>query len=395
VKTIPRNVWILSLISLFTDIASEMLYPVIPIYLETIGFSILLIGILEGIAEATTGLSKGYFGKLSDRLGRRVPFIKIGYSLSAISKPLLAISSLTIWVFIARTLDRLGKGIRTGARDALLSELATFQTKGKIFGFHRSLDSFGAVLGPVLSIIYLNYFPLDYKTLFLIAFIPGVIAISLSLFLNEKHRLQKKTRIKYSFFSFIRYWNESSKEYKKVVSGLLIFALFNSSDVFLLLKAKQSGLDDRVIIGIYVFYNFIYALFAFPIGVLSDKIGIRKIFIIGLFLFSIVYSGMAFSSELLLFLILFFIYGLYSASTEGIAKAWISNIVKKEDTATAIGTFSAFQSVCSMIASWITGFIWFLFDSTIAFVLIAFITILIICYFIFTTTEINSKELGI
>ena len=164
-KYITRTVWVLSLVSLLTDTASEMLYPIMPIYLKTIGFSIVLIGILEGVAEATAGVSKGYFGKLSDLSGRRVPFVQIGYAFSAVSKPMMAVFIYPLWIFLARTIDRFGKGIRTGARDALLSDEATQETKGKVFGFHRSMDTLGAVLGPSLALIYLYFYPQDYRTL--------------------------------------------------------------------------------------------------------------------------------------------------------------------------------------------------------------------------------------
>ena len=157
-KYITKTVWILSVVSLYTDTASEMLYPIMPIYLKTIGFSIVLIGILEGVAEAIAGLSKGYFGKLSDNLGKRVPFVQIGYAFSAISKPMIALFIYPLWVFFARTIDSVGKGIRTGARDAILSDEATPSTKGKIFGFHRSMDTMGAVLGPALALLYLYYY---------------------------------------------------------------------------------------------------------------------------------------------------------------------------------------------------------------------------------------------
>jgi MFS family permease len=152
-KYLTRTIWVLSFISLMTDVASEMLYPVMPIYLRTIGFSIVLIGVLEGIAEATAGFSKGYFGKLSDHTGKRAPFIRLGYALSAISKPMLAIMVYPIWIFFARTIDRLGKGIRTGARDAMLSDEATPATKGRVFGFHRSMDTLGAVIGPAVALL--------------------------------------------------------------------------------------------------------------------------------------------------------------------------------------------------------------------------------------------------
>ncbi len=382
-KYITRTVWVLSLISLFTDTASEMLYPIMPIYLKTIGFSIVLIGILEGLAEAIAGLSKGYFGKLSDTSGKRVPFVQFGYALSAISKPMMALFIYPLWIFFARTIDRFGKGIRTGARDAMLSDEATPQTKGKVFGFHRSMDTLGAVLGPSLALLYLYFNPNEYKTLFFIAFLPGILAVFASFLLKkkEKNKTTNNHKTTVSFFSFLYYWKESPSAYKKLVAGLLVFTLFNSSDVFLLLKAKEAGLNDSSVIGVYIFYNLIYALFGFPIGILADKIGLKKIFVIGLVLFSVVYFGMALNTSIYVFFFLFFLYGIYAAATEGISKAWISNIADKKDTATAIGNFTAFQSICTMLASSMTGLIWYQFGATIAFTLTAIITLFVAIYF--------------
>jgi MFS family permease len=378
-KHISKTVWILSLISLFTDTASEMLYPIMPIYLKSIGFTIVLIGILEGVAEATAGLSKGYFGKRSDNSGKRTPFVQLGYAFSAISKPMMAIFIFPVWIFFARTIDRLGKGIRTGARDALLSDEATPKTKAKVFGFHRSMDTLGAVLGPALALVYLYYYPEDYKTLFFIAFIPGLLAIAASFLLKEKKQ-DIKVKKKTSFFSFLGYWKQSPSAYRKLVLGLLAFTLFNSSDVFLLLKAKDAGLDDVSVIGVYIFYNLVYAIFAFPIGILADKIGLKRVFIFGLLLFAIVYFGMAGNDNLYVFFGLFFLYGVYAAATEGISKAWISNISDKKDVATAIGTYSAFQSLCTMVASAMAGFIWFQFGASAIFILTGIATICVIIY---------------
>ena len=380
-KYITKTVWILSIVSLLTDTASEMLYPIMPIYLKTIGFSIVLIGILEGVAEATAGLSKGYFGKLSDNSGKRVPFVQIGYAFSAVSKPMMAVFIFPLWIFFARTIDRFGKGLRTGARDAILSDEATPETKGKIFGFHRSMDTFGAVLGPALALLYLYFYPEDYKTLFFIAFIPGLLAVLASLYLKDKRVIKEKTKVSTPFFSFLKYWKVSPPAYRKLVIGLLLFTLFNSSDVFLILKAKQSGLDDTVVIGIYIFYNLVYALFAFPVGILADKIGLKTIFISGLAIFSAVYFGMALNTNLYFFFGLFFLYGIYASATEGISKAWISNITDKKDTATAIGTFSGLQSICTMLASSLTGLVWFNFGATAAFLTTATVTLLVIIYF--------------
>lgn len=388
-KYITRSVWILSIVSLLTDTASEMLYPIMPIYLESIGFSIVLIGILEGIAEAVAGLSKGYFGKVSDNSGKRVPFVQLGYALSGISKPMMAMFVYPLWIFLARTIDRFGKGIRTGARDAMLSDEATPETKGKVFGFHRSMDTFGAVLGPLLALLYLYYYPKDYKTLFFIAFIPGVLAFLASLLLKDKKTDKVPSNPPVSFLSFFNYWKTSPAEYRRLVGGLLIFALFNSSDVFLLLQAKEAGLDDTMIIGIYIFYNLIYALFAFPLGVLADKAGLKSIFIVGLGLFTAVYFGIAWSPHPYFFFGIFFLYGIYSAATEGIAKAWISNIIDKKDTATAIGTFSGLQSICALLASSMTGFIWYQFNATTAFLATGFVSFCLMIYFYRLPNPVN------
>ncbi|MEO5581940.1 MAG: MFS transporter [Saprospiraceae bacterium] len=381
-KYITRTVWILSLVSLFTDTASEMLYPIMPIYLKTIGFSIVLIGVLEGVAEAVAGLSKGYFGKRSDTSARRVPFVQIGYALSSISKPMMAIFVFPLWIFLVRTIDRLGKGIRTGARDAILSDEATPETKGKVFGFHRSMDTLGAVLGPSMALLYLYFYPQHYKALFIIAFIPGLFAVIASLLLKDKKGSPAIPKVSVPFFSFLKYWKLSPPEYRKIVMGLLVFALFNSSDVFLLLQAKQSGLDDTMVIGLYIFYNLIFALFAFPMGIIADRIGLKTIFIIGLVLFAMVYFGMSVNKNLYFFFGLFFLYGVYAASTEGISKAWISNITDKKDVATAIGTYSGLQSICAMVASSLTGWIWFQFGAATAFLVTSIATIFVVLYFL-------------
>ncbi|MGB5437756.1 MAG: MFS transporter [Maribacter sp.] len=382
-KNISKTVWVLSLVSLFTDAASEMLYPILPLYLKTIGFSVVLIGVLEGFAEATAGLSKGYFGKRSDLSGKRVPFVQIGYAFSAISKPMMALFIFPIWIFFARTLDRFGKGIRTGARDAMLSDEATLETKGKIFGLHRAMDTFGAVLGPAFALLYLYFYPDDYITLFYIAFIPGFFAILATFFLKDNHQDGPKPNSKTSLFSFLGYWKSSPIGYRKVTAGLLAFTLFNSSDVFLLLKAKESGLDDTMVIGIYIFYNLVFALFAFPLGMLADKIGLRKMLISGLVIFAFVYFGMASATNWYVIAGLFFFYGIYGAATEGISKAWISNLTDKKDTATAIGNYTGFQSIFAMLASSLAGFIWYRFGASTTFLVTGVATVGVILYFIF------------
>ncbi len=370
-KVISRTVWVVSLVSLFTDVASEMLYPVMPVYLKSIGFSVVLIGILEGLAEATAGLSKGYFGHWSDRIGKRVPFIRAGYSLSAISKPMMALLTFPLWVFFARTLDRFGKGIRTSARDALLSAETTPEHKGKVFGFHRSMDTVGAAIGPILALVFLHFYPGEYQWMFIIAFFPGIFSILLTYLLRDRptptssnHRIIKSS---HHLFAYFKYWSVAGKQYRLLVIGLLAFTLFNSSDVFLLLAMKEKGLSDTWMIGAYIFYNLVYAIFSYPIGMLADRIGLRTMLISGLFLFSVVYACVGFVSSAAMFGVLFFIYGIYAASTEGISKALISNLTGKENTATAIGFYNSLASICTLLASTLAGIIWFTYGPVATF----------------------------
>jgi MFS family permease len=380
-RIITRAVLILSLVSLFTDISSEMLYPVMPMFLKSIGFSVLLIGVLEGIAEATAGISKGYFGQLSDKTGKRVPFIRFGYMLSALSKPLMVVFAYPLWIFFARTADRLGKGIRTGARDAFLSDETTPEHKAKVFGFHRALDTFGAFLGPLLALIFLYFYPEHYKALFIIAFIPGIASILITFLIKDKKKEPVNINKKVGFLTFLKYLKHSGTDYKKLIIGLLAFTLFNSSDIFLLLMMKNAGLDDISLIGVYIFYNLVYAVFSYPMGMIGDKIGLKKTFIFGLCLFALVYLGIAVFNNLYVFYFLFFIYGIYAASTESISKAWITNICKKEESATAIGAYTALNSVFTMIASSFAGLVWFLFGAKITFLITGFAVIIIILYF--------------
>jgi MFS family permease len=391
-KVITRNIFLVSFISLFTDIASEMLYPVMPAFLRSIGFSFLLIGILEGIAESVAGISKGYFGNLSDKIRKRLPFIQAGYTLSAISKPLMAISVFPLWIFFARTIDRIGKGLRTGARDALLSDETEPGNKGKVFGFHRSMDTIGAAIGPVIALVFLYYYPGNYRAIFLIAFLPGIFAIFFTFLIREK-KTEKKTGTKISFFSFIKYWKVASPDYKKVVIGLLAFTLFNSSDVFLLLVLKNDGMSDLKMIGFYIFYNIIYALLSFPIGIIADKIGLKRILLFGLSMFVIVYSFISFVCNIYIFIFLFFIYGIYAASTEGISKALISNLCRKEDVATSIGFYTGFASILSFLASTVFGLIWSLSHNPGPAFLVSAAGVTVVIFYMAITLRHRSEEL--
>ncbi|MBK7873250.1 MAG: MFS transporter [Saprospiraceae bacterium] len=393
-RVINRSVWILSWVSLCTDFASEMLYPIMPIYLQQIGFSVALIGLLEGLAEAIAGLSKGYFGRLSDDWKIRVPFVRWGYGLSAISKPMMAIFTFPLWIFAARTMDRIGKGLRTGARDALLSSYTMPEHKGRVFGFHRSMDTIGAFLGPLFALLFLQFFTGAYQTLFLLAFIPGLAAVGITFLLKEPKVDIKIKYVMSSFSAFLKYPFQSALEYRRLLIGLLAFALFNSSDVFLLLMLKFNGFSDSQMLMAYIFYNAIYALSAYPLGIIGDRIGLKKMFILGLFVFTIVYTGMALNHNSLIFWFLMGFYGLYAAATEGIAKAWISNLIPTSETATAIGTYEAFKSLITIGASVLAGIIWEWVNPTATFALTAFGTALLMLYFSLFTNSQHAARLS-
>lgn len=350
-----------------------------PLYLKTIGFTVILIGILEGLAEAVAGLSKSYFGSLSDHSGKRTPFVRMGYTFSALAKPLTALSAAAGWVFSMRTLDRLGKGIRTGARDALLSDEATAATKGRVFGFHRGMDTVGAVLGPSIALLYLHYFPGQYLKLFYFALFPGLLAIGLTFLLKEKKSAKPKTP-RPTFTESLSFWKKSPALYRQVVSGLLVFYLFNSSDYFLLIKIREAGFSDTAVIGMYIFYNMTYALMSFPAGLFGDKFGLKKALLVGLALFSMTYLGMVFSTQAWQFLLLFFLYGGYAAFIEGNAKAWLSNIVSQNDTGKALGMFAGFQSICALFASSLTGLLWYRFGSATALLATALIAVAVLVW---------------
>lgn len=381
-RPITRTIWVISLVSLFTDFASEMLYPIMPVYLKSIGYSVLVIGILEGFAEAVAGLGKSYFGRVSDVTGKRLPFVQLGYLLSAISKPMLAISTQLWWIFSARFIDRAGKGLRTAPRDALLSDEANDENKASVFGFHRMMDTAGAVLGPVTALVFLYFYPGAYRVLFLIAFLPGVLAVLFTFLLRKKEasKSQKKTVPFHQLFS---YWKQSPVPYKKLLVGLLFFALFNSSDVFLLLKMKETGLGDVAVIGVYIFYNAVFALFAFPIGIFADQFGIKRIFLTGLLFFAITYFGFAWNKSTVFFWLLLFCYGIYAAATEGVAKAWISKLIPPAETASAIGLYAGLQSIAALLASSMAGFLWFRFSPNLVFSLSGGAAVIVLCWLMF------------
>lgn len=374
---ITKNILYLSLISFFTDVASEMLYPVIPLYLSAVGISVSGIGMIEGIAETLSALSKTYFGIMSDRLKKRKIFIIIGYGLSAISKPFMIVFSNYFWILFMRLSDRLGKGIRTAPRDALLSDESVESNKGKVFGFHRSIDTLGAAVGPAITLMLLSFYHWHYTELFILAIIPGILTIIISLFIKEKKQHHFSFR-KIKWQDLLAYWKISSYSYKIVTVLLIMFYIFNSSDMLLLLKAQtHSSVQDSQVILLYIVYNISYALFAFPFGIIGDKIGLRNTIAIGLLFFGVTYIGISYFESWEALISLFILYGIYSAAIEGNIKALLSNLSEKEYTATAIGLFTTLQSFTFIIANSLAGYLWENFNSSLPFILSGCVSIFI------------------
>ncbi|MCU0342576.1 MAG: MFS transporter [Ignavibacterium sp.] len=370
---ISRQVFILGMVSLFTDIASEMLYPVTPIFLTTaLGSSMVLVGVIEGVAEVTAGLLKGYFGNLSDRIGKRSIFVVLGYGISAIVKPLPGIFQNIPTVLISRISDRVGKGIRTAPRDALLASYSDGNS-GAVFGFHRGMDTLGAAIGPVAALILLNFYPNNFQLIFLVAFVPSVIAVSFTLLIKDK---QNSVKVK-SKKNYMEFWKSAPKEYKRVLVLITIFSLVNSSDVFLILKSQDVSQSNSLAILGYVFYNIIYAVSSYPLGGLSDKLGKQKVFSFGLIIFSAVYFGFAFVDNIDFIWAFFALYGIYAASTEGVSKAWISDLIPNEQSGSAIGLLTMLSSFSVLIGSFLTGVLWDKFGSSVPFIISASLSLVV------------------
>jgi MFS family permease len=380
---LTRNILILSIVSLLTDVASEMLYPVIPLYLKEIGYGVIIIGLIEGAAQTIAGMSKGYFGFLSDKLGKRVLFIRLGYGISAISKPIMGLSQSPFFVFSARLADRFGKGIRTAPRDAILAQESTPANRGKVFGFHRSMDTLGATIGPILALVFLYFNPGQYRTLFLIVLIPGLLSTICTFLIDDgKDAPAQSPKRPTQWNEFKNFWEISSASYKQILIGLTITSLLGASDMFLILRAKELGLTDITIIVSYILYNLIFTFAAFPIGILSDKFGFRKTYLSGLVVFALVYGVLSYTVSHNAILVMFALYGIYGAVSETVSKAWLSTSIPPEYQGTGLGLHMTLQAVTFLVASAIMGISWHFFGSQITFAAVSSLALGIIYYFL-------------
>jgi len=401
----PKNVITMGWVSLLNDISSEMIYPIVPIFLTTVlNAPASAVGLIEGVAESTASLLKMVSGWLSDKLKKRKIFVATGYALSAASKFLIGLAYVWPFVLFARFIDRLGKGTRTAARDALILESVAPEQKGRAFGLHRSMDSAGAVIGPLLALLMIFLYQNNFRLIFFLAGIPSVIGvIVLLIFIKEKTKpalaqeLQQgegkfpATTAKPITANFKFKWKELDPAFKSFLIISTIFAIGNSSDVFLILKAKDLGLATTLTVAAYVLSNLTYSLFSYPAGVVVDKIGSKKVLTLGFWLFVIVYLAMGLIQASWWMWILFPIYGIYLALTDGVSKAYIAAMVPAEKSGTAFGAYLMITGICMFIASFGAGLLWKYINPAAPFLFGAFCATVAVIWFMFTNPKKTSS----
>jgi MFS family permease len=338
-------------VSFVADLSSEIVYPLFPLFVTGIlGAPVAVLGFIEGLAEATATVLRYPFGRLSDRLGRRRPFVLAGYGLSALGKLLIAVAGTWGFALAGRVVDRVGKGIRTAPRDALIGSGTEPGRQGLAFGLHRTMDTMGAALGPLVALAFLEL-GVPFRWVLGLAVIPALLSVVVILLFVREHRLAPApggTRLRLP----------ASPAYRWLLAGSLLFAAGNSSDMFLLLKADDVGLGTSGVILVYVLYNVVYASASLPLGGLSDRIGQLPLVMAGYLLFAAVYAGFALAGSWPMVAVLFALYGLYIAATEGTSKALISRATPLAERAGAIGLQATLTGLASLLASSLGGVLW-------------------------------------
>ena len=367
--SIPRPVWFLGWTSLFTDAATEMIYPLLPVYLSRVlGASAVSLGIIEGVAEAVNSVLKVISGYWSDRRSRRRPIVIAGYALSSISRPLIALTMTWPQVLLIRALDRTGKGIRGAPRDALLARFATPSTRGRIFGFHEAMDHVGAIVGPVMATAVLFFVPEGYRLVFALTAIPGAIAVTLLFFVDEDAAADKELPNRPSTISPRPEAPRPLPPRLIAVMGvLLVFSLGNSADAFLLLRLSDALGGAKYVPLMWAGIHVVKASLSTWGGTLSDRFGRKQLIVSGWIVYALVYLGFAMSTSASAFIAWFLFYGVYFAFAEGPAKALITDLTPPERRGTAFGFYNATIGVGALIASVLFGYLYEQFGSSTAF----------------------------
>lgn len=351
---IPRNVWVTGWVSFFMDVSSEMVYPLVPLFLtSSLGASKSVVGLIEGIAEAAASLLKLFSGALADRFGKNKLLMGLGYGVSAASRPLLAVATGWGLVLIARVTDRVGKGIRTAPRDAIIAASTPPERLGLAFGFHRGLDTAGAVVGPAVALVLLAIWTADYRLVFWVSIAPGVVAVALIVWFIEADRPASAMAAAFSWQ--LRSFDARFLGFITVVG---LFSLGNSSNAFLLLKAAHVGMSPAWISGCYLVFNAVYAVVSIPGGILADRFGKRRMIVGGFGLFSGVYAGFALATTPWQIAGLFVLYGIYMGLTEGVQRAYVATLVPEERTATGFGLYHMVVGIAILPASLLAGLLW-------------------------------------
>jgi MFS family permease len=365
--SLPRPVWLLGWVSLATDAATEAVYPLLPFFLtRVLHAGAVSLGVIEGAAEATNSVLKIVAGRLSDRRRKR-PIVLLGYSVSSFARPFVALTTTWLQVFVVRVLDRVGKGVRSAPRDAMLAGWATTKTRGRIYGFHQGMDNIGAVVGPALASLFLFSYPEQYRVLFGLTIVPGAIAVALIFWLPDEERADvpsdsrppavvsgvPATPLPRSFTSFM------------LVLGL--FALGNSTDAFLLLKLTDAAGDVRYVPLMWAGLNLVKAVVSMIAGSWSDRIGRRTVIAIGWLVYAIVYAGFAVSTTITALLGWFALYGFYFGFAEGTERALVADLAPPDRRGIAFGIYNAVTGLGALAASIVFGSVWTVFGTTAAF----------------------------
>ncbi|MDR0447621.1 MAG: MFS transporter [Treponema sp.] len=372
------NIILLGLVSLFTDISTQMVYPILPLYLSTVmGAGPAIIGIIEGIAESLASIVKLFSGIVADRYGHKKRLAIFGYASSTVNKIIILLSVTWTGVLIARIIDRFGKGIRAAPRDAMIAESADKSRLGKAYGLHKGLDLLGTAIGIILAWLILSSGDDEYKKIFLYSLIPAFAGLVILLFVKDKKqeswgKTPGETQSKKIAFN----WQNLDRRLKLFLVFLFLFTLGNSSNAFILLRAYNAGFSARGAILLYFIFNMTASILSYPAGMLSDKFGRKNLLCAGYLLYGIVYLAIGLLSSNIAFIVLFVIYGFYGAMTTGVERALIVDIVPPEHKAGTLGLHAAIVGIGLLPASVIAGFLWtwlgpsapFLFGGGLAFV---------------------------
>jgi MFS family permease len=350
---LSRDTFFLAFASVFSDISTEMLYPVLPIFLtQSLHASGSIVGLVDGFAQALQNIVQGFSGTLSDRLQKRKPIALAGFLLSAISKPLMGLATVWPALFAARLLDRLGAGTRSAPRDALIASSVAEENRGRAFGLEGAGDNAGAFLGPLLTVFLLYALRLDIRAIFYLAIIPGLLAFAMVLFVRE-HRaaIQAEAKIDISLRQFPR-------DYWKYLLVIAVFGLGNSSNAFLILQSQDIGASLKTTILIYAAYNLVAALISYPAGRLSDTWGRKNVLLICFVVFLIAYLGFALTRDVIVLAGLFAFYGLYQGIFRAVGKAFAASFVPDQLRASGIGWYSSTVGLLQLLASVVAGLLW-------------------------------------